>query len=252
MKILVTGACGEIGLAVTAKLASAGHGVVGYDRIGADLPDGATLIEGDVRDFAHVAEAASGCDAGIHLAAVSGQATANDILSVNALGAYGFLAAARDARFRHTIIAGSASVHLPPSDRDNSFPPPSLDGDVYDLSKSLQEVMADDFRSHGLPVICLRFGHVVHGEQETSLDGQLPLQDEHYCRGGWVALEDIANACLAGLTIEPGQDALEVLNIVGATGARERFRVADAERRLGMKLQYDFAAFERPGAAGSA
>lgn len=247
MKILVTGACGPIGLAVTEKLVSAGHEVIGYDRVGSELPCGATLIEGDVTDFAHLTEAARGCDAGIHLAAVSGEATATDILSVNALGAYGFLAAARDSGFRRTIVAGSAVVHLPASDRDNSFPPPSFDGDVYDLSKSLQEVIANDFRSHGLAVLCLRFGHVVHGEEETSLEGSSPLEDEHYCRGGWVALEDIAEACLAGLAVQPSEDALEILNIVGAKGARERFRVATAESRLGITLEYDFAAYEPVG-----
>jgi nucleoside-diphosphate-sugar epimerase len=244
MKVLVTGACGTIGLAVTEKLASAGHEVIGYDRVASELPYAASLIEGDVRDFARVAEAARGCDAGIHLAAVSGEATAGDILSVNALGAYGFLAAARDSGFKRIIIAGSAVVHLPASDRDNSFPPPSFNGDVYDLSKSLQEVIANDFRSHGLAVLCLRFGHVVHGEEETSVEDSLPLKDELYCRGGWVALEDIAEACLAGLALQPAERGLEILNIVGAKGARERFSVAATEKRLGIALKYDFAAYE--------
>ncbi|GLQ55164.1 NAD-dependent epimerase/dehydratase family protein [Devosia nitrariae] len=245
MKILVTGACGTIGLAVTEKLVSANHEVIGYDRVGSELPDGASLIEGDVRDFAHLKEAARGCEAGIHLAAVADGATVSDILSINALGAYGFLAAAKEAGFRRTIIAGSAPVHLPTSDRDNSFPPPSDGGDhVYDLSKALQEVIASDFRSHGLAVLCLRFGHIVRGEEESNLEGSLALKNEHYCRGGWVALEDIAEACLAGLALQPSEDALEILNIVGAKGARERFRVTAAENRLGITLQYDFAAYE--------
>jgi nucleoside-diphosphate-sugar epimerase len=245
MKVLVTGACGRIGLAVTEKLVSANHEVVAYDRAGSDLPHGASLIEGDVRDFAHVTEVARGCEAGIHLAAVADGATVTEILSINALGAYGFLAAARETGFRRTILAGSASVHLPPSDRDNSFPPPS-DGEdhVYDLSKALQEVIANDFRSHGLAVLCLRFGHIVRGEEETTLRGSLALKDEHYCRGGWVALEDIAEAFLAGLALQPSEDALEILNIVGARGARDRFRVAAAENRLGITLRYDFASYE--------
>jgi nucleoside-diphosphate-sugar epimerase len=253
MKILVTGACGTIGLAVTEKLVSANHEVIGYDRVGPELPYGASLIEGDVRDFAHLTEAARGCEAGIHLAAVADGATVSDILSINAIGAYVFLAAAKEAGFRRTIIAGSAPVHLPASDCDNSIPPPSSDGEdhVYDLSKALQEVIANDFRSHGLAVLCLRFGHVVRGEEETNLKGSLALQDEHYCRGGWVALEDIAEACLAGLALQPSEDVLEILNIVGAKGARERFRVAAAENRLGITLQYDFAAYEPAGPAES-
>ena len=247
MKILVTGASGTIGLAVIEKLVSANHEVIGYDRVGAGLPDGAVLIEGDVRDFARLAEAARGCEAGIHLAAVADGAVISDILSINTLGAYGFLAAAREAGFRRTIVAGSAVVHLPASDRDNSFPPPSLDGDAYDVSKALQEVIANDFSSHGLAVLCLRFGHVVLGEAETNLERSLALKDEDYCRGGWVALEDIAEACLAGLALQPSGDELEILNIVGAKGGRERFRVASAESRLGITLQYDFAGYEPAG-----
>ena len=252
MKVLVTGACGTIGLAVAEKLVSANCEVVAYDRVRSELPDGASLIEGDVRDFTHLAEAASGCEAGIHLAAVADGATVSDILSINALGAYGFLAAAKEAGFRRSIVAGSAPVHLPASDRDNSFPPPSADGDVYDLSKALQEVIAGDFHAHGLAVLCLRFGHIVRGEAETNIEGSLALKDEQYCRGGWVALEDIAEACLAGLALQPSADELEILNIVGATGARERFRVATAESRLGITLQYDFAAYEPVGSADSA
>ena len=249
MKVLVTGACGTIGLAVTDKLVSANCEVVAYDRVRSELPGGARLIEGDVRDFAQLAEAARGCDAGIHLAAVADGASVSDILSINAFGAYGFLAAAKEAGFRRTIIAGSAPVHLPPGDRDNSFPPPSDSEDhVYDLSKALQEVIASDFRSHGLPALCLRFGHVVRGKEETNLEGSLALKDEHYCRGGWVAIEDIAEACLAGLALQPSENALEILNIVGARGARERFRVGAAENRLGITLQYDFAAYDRFGA----
>jgi nucleoside-diphosphate-sugar epimerase len=252
MKVLVTGACGRIGLAVTEKLVSANYEVVAYDRVGSELPDGASLIEGDVRDFARMTEAARGCEAGIHLAAVADGATVSDILSINALGAYGFLAAAREAGFRRTVVAGSAPVHLPPSDRDNSFPPPS-DGEnhVYDLSKALQEVIASDFHSHGLAVLCLRFGHIVRGEEETNIEGSLALREEQYCRGGWVALEDIAEACLASLALQPSEDALEILNIVGARGARERFRVASAENRLGITLRYDFAAYEPAGLASS-
>jgi NAD+ dependent glucose-6-phosphate dehydrogenase len=232
MKILVTGASGTIGLAVTEKLVSANHEVIAYDRVGSE-PHGARLIEGDVRDFARLTEAARGCEAGIHLAAVADGATVSDILSINTLGAYGFLAAAREAGFRRTIVAGSAPVHLPSSNRDNSFPPPSSDGEdhVYDLSKALQEVIANDFRSHGLATLCLRFGHVVRGEEETNLKGSLALKDEHYCRGGWVALEDIAEACLAGLVLQPSEDALEILNIVGAKAAYEPAEPAESESR---------------------
>ena len=114
---------------------------------------------------------------------------------------------------------------------------------VYDLTKALQEVLARDFHAHGLPVICIRLGHIVHGKDEMTLDRSKALSEENYCRGGWVALEDVADACASALTIEPSDEAFEILNIVGAAGARARFQVGQAEERLGIKLQYDFAAY---------
>jgi len=54
----------------------------------------------------------------------------------------------------------------------------------------------------------------------------------------------VADACVAALTTDPPGEDFEILNIVGAREARTRFHVADAEKRLGIELRYDFAAFE--------
>ena len=245
MKILITGGNSDVGIAVSERLIARGHMVVAYDLDGGRLPDAVRFIKGDVRDFSSLAAAASGCDAGIHLAVLAGDSPAADIMSVNVLGAYGFLKAAQQARFRSAIVAGSAPVHLPPNDLDDGFLlRTSGDSDhVYDLSKMLQEVVGRDFHAHGLPVLCLRFGHIVRGAEETNLEQSRSLEDEDYCRGGWVALEDVADACSAALTTEPSDQVFEVLNIVGAAGARARFHVADAEQRLGIRLRYDFAEY---------
>jgi nucleoside-diphosphate-sugar epimerase len=245
MKVLITGGGGVIGLALTERLLASGYEVVVYDIKGDQVPAGARFVDGDVRDIDRVAAAGRGCDAGIHLAALAGDASAADIMSVNVLGAYAFLMAARRAEFRIAIVVGSAPVHLSASKEDDGILGPTKGSDhPYDLSKVLQEVIGRDFHSHGLPVVCLRPGHVVRGQEEMTLEGAVRLSEETYCRGGWVALEDVTKACAAALRLRPDPDTFETLNVVGARGARERFRVATTEARLGIKLEFDFAAYE--------
>ncbi len=246
MKVLITGGGGDVGIALAERLVSSMHHVVVYDLKGDGLPPGVRFVEGDVRDFSRLAEAAEGCDAGIHLAVLAGESGAEDIMSVNLLGAYGFLRAGQRASFRNSIVVSSAPVHLAPSESDIGFPLRTSVGrdHVYDLTKAVQELMAMDFHSHGQPVLCLRLGHIVLGEAGTSLERSVSLWDEDYCRGGWVALEDVVDACASALELTPALDTFEILNIVGAAEARERFHVGSAESRLGIKLRYDFAEYE--------
>jgi nucleoside-diphosphate-sugar epimerase len=246
MKVLITGGAGDIGIELSKRLVSSGHGVVIYDLKKDRLPAGVQFFEGDVRDFKRITMAAEGCDSGIHLAALAGAFAAEDIVSVNVLGAVGFLEAGRKARFRHSVVASSAPVHLAPSALDSGLLLRTSGGDdhVYDLTKALQEMIARDFHSHGMQTLCLRFGHIVLGEEESNLRRSMSLKDEEYCRGGWVALEDVVDACAAALETPRFTPTFEILNIVGARGARDRFQVAAAENRLGMKLRYDFAAYE--------
>jgi nucleoside-diphosphate-sugar epimerase len=246
MKVLITGGAGEVGIELSRRLVSSGHVVVVYDLKKERLPAGVEFVEGDVRDFKRIVAAAEGCDSGIHLAALAGASATEDIVSVNVLGTFGFLAAARRARFKNSVVASSASVHLAPGELDNGLLLRTSGGDdhVYDLTKALQEMIARDFCSHGLPTLCLRFGHIVLGEEESNLQRSMSLGDEEYCRGGWVALEDVINACAAALETPLATPTFEILNIVGARGVRDRFHVAAAEKRLAVKLEYDFAAYE--------
>jgi nucleoside-diphosphate-sugar epimerase len=246
MNFLITGGAGDVGIELSKRLGLSGHGVVVYDLKNAGLLSGVQFFEGDVRDFKRLALAAEGCDSGIHLATSGGASGAENIISVNVLGVTGFLAAGRKARFRNSVVASSAPVHLAPSELDNDILLRTSGGDdhVYDLTKTLQEVIARDFHSHGLPTLCLRFGHIVRGEEEMNLERSIFLKDEDYCRGGWVALEDVVDACVAALEMAPATATFEVLNIVGARGARDRFNVAAAENRLGIKLRYDFVGYE--------
>jgi len=247
MKILITGSSGAVGTHLSKRLIDDGYDVVGFDIKKPDvIPDGMTFTEGNVVNFNFLGAAAVGCDVGIHLAVLDGDTNPKDILATNILGTFGFLQAAKHAHFKHAIIASSAPVHLEPGDLDNQYLLRTSEGEdyVYDLSKALQEVIGHDFHGHGLPVLCLRFGHIVCGAKELDLNRVIPLKDIEYCRGGWVALEDVVEACTAAIEITLHTEQLEILNVVGGRGARNRFQVAETERRLGIRFRYDFAEYE--------
>ena len=71
-RILVTGAAGFIGGALTARLLAAGHEVLAFDRRRPNHPqrDNLRVVVGDVLDLAELQAASVGCDAIVHLAAV--------------------------------------------------------------------------------------------------------------------------------------------------------------------------------------
>ncbi len=246
MRALVTGANSLIGVGIAHRLLAEGHTVVAFDLERSRVPTGCEFVSGDVRDFEALTSAASGCDAGIHLAALAGENPPADVLSVNVVGAAGFLHAARSAGFTCAVVTSSAPVHLRASPADQG---PILrtgeDADhIYDLSKALQEIVARDFHAHGLACLTLRLGHVVDGRDNVTLDERVPLSGETYCRGGWVDIEDAVSACVAALKVVPDPDGFEVLGVVGSASARKRFDVARTERRLDMRMSFDFAEFE--------
>jgi nucleoside-diphosphate-sugar epimerase len=69
MRVLVTGATGPFGRAVSRRLIAEGHDVVAMARRAPASPlDGASFCAGDIQDQAAVRAAMTGCDAVVHLA----------------------------------------------------------------------------------------------------------------------------------------------------------------------------------------
>lgn len=62
MKIALFGASGTIGSRIAAEALARGHQVTGYTRSGAQLPDGAVAVAGDLSDETAVKEAATSHD----------------------------------------------------------------------------------------------------------------------------------------------------------------------------------------------
>ncbi len=244
MKVLVTGGSGTIGLAISQTLISEGHRVLCYDLKPSNLENPLySHINGDVKDVSSLSEAGADCDVGIHLAVSTNHTSDVQMISENSSGAFSFFECASRNGFSTSILVSSAPVHLPRSPFDLSIEHLPDNADSYDLSKNLQELIAYFFKVKGLQVCCLRLGHVVFGEIAQNLDTDEPLSDLAYCRGGWLALEDIGPICTAILsTPELGSDFL--FNAVGSVSARERFDVYNCERTFGTPLTYDFAEYE--------
>lgn len=129
MKVLVTGGAGFIGSHVTAALLARGDAVACLDNFN-EMYDPARkqrnvapfldhpnyrLIVGDIRDPAAVAQAFTGVDACIHIAALAGvRASVGQAAlytDVNIAGTVRLLDAARDAGVRHVVFASSSSVY---------------------------------------------------------------------------------------------------------------------------------------------
>lgn len=242
MRVLVSGGNGAVGGPIVSELIASGHDVVVYDRTANGAHPDATTIVGDVCDQAELAAAASTCDAGIHLAALSGEAEPREILNVNVIGAYNFFHAGLSAGLSGVVLASSIPVDPAPVHSSASYHLRASEArdHVYDLSKLLQETVGRDFHRFGLPVLCLRLGHIVHGGAETNLDDATPLAQLTYARGVWVAIEDVVTAFVAAVAKCGQVEEFETLNIVGSVTARDRFDVACAEQRLGLKFRFGF------------
>jgi nucleoside-diphosphate-sugar epimerase len=76
IKVLVTGGAGYVGCVLVSKLLEAGHAVVVYDLMlfgseGLPTESNLSVVTGDLRDTEAFSEAVQGCDAVIHLGAIS-------------------------------------------------------------------------------------------------------------------------------------------------------------------------------------
>jgi UDP-glucose 4-epimerase len=176
--VLVTGAAGFIGSALCRRLRSLGHSVVGYDNLSRGrrehLPDGVRLIEGDIRDAAHVRQTVSASKPEwlIHLAAMhfipDCVARPQETIDVNVEGTRCVLGSCRGSSVRSLIFASTGAVYAP-TDR------PCMEGatplrplEVYGESKLAAEQEVAAFHEEtGISTSILRLFNAI-GRNETN------------------------------------------------------------------------------------
>lgn len=160
MKILVTGAAGDIGRIVVAGLRDR-YKLRGFDR--APMPELADSVVGELADFEAAVRATEGMEAVIHLAGNPlGSAPWEDILDSNIVGAYNLFEAARRNGVRRIAFASRAGLlaaYPEEITRDVEMPP--RPESYYSISKIFGESLAYMYASqHGMECVSVRIGNV--------------------------------------------------------------------------------------------
>jgi nucleoside-diphosphate-sugar epimerase len=156
--VLITGGAGYVGHVLTPRLLAAGYNVTVYDTLffGARFPNvpELTVIQGDIRDTAKLAEAMKGQDAVLHLACISNDASfeldENLSKTINYDCFEPMVKAAKDAGVKRFVYASSSSVYGVSDSPDVTEEHPLVPLTLYNKFKGLCEpelwkYMADDF-----------------------------------------------------------------------------------------------------------
>lgn len=158
MKVLVTGGTGYLGRAIVRALTAHGHQAVVFARSATSSGVPGRAIDGDVRDLGAVREAARGCDAVCHSAAMVSvwRPRRADFDDVNIGGLENVLAAAAEVSVGR-IVYTSSFMALPPGGATE----PMLAND-YQRTKVLADRRARRAVERGAPVVTVYPG-VIYG-----------------------------------------------------------------------------------------
>jgi nucleoside-diphosphate-sugar epimerase len=209
MRILITGAAGNLGRAVR-QLGDGEHEWVLFDQSEAVLGDGG--VRGEMTDREAVDRAVQGCDAIIHTAAMHGafrgKASNAQFIQTNVLGTEYLFEAALKHGVKRLAIASSMEVMIGvawgtygTAVLDETLPPrPDW---IYPVTKRQVEILGSLYaRHHGLEVVQLRYMAFNQSTMEQLKFGLLAR---------WVTAEDAGRATLAAATRAGLKD--EILHI---------------------------------------
>ena len=160
-RILITGAAGQIGVALRSGL----RGRYPLMRLLDIAPpgkaeDGEELVTADIRDIAAMEQAMQGIDCVVHLAGASVEFAWDKVLPLNIEGCYNTFEAARRQDVKRVIFASSnhaVGFHRRERFIDNTVVP--RPDSRYGVSKVFGEAVGRLYADkHGLSVACLRIG----------------------------------------------------------------------------------------------
>jgi UDP-glucose 4-epimerase len=182
MKYLVTGGAGFIGSNIALELLKRGEQVRIIDNFStgrrvniAEFESKIELIDGDIRDFWTIREAAKDVDYILHQAALPSvpRSVENPLTSnaVNIDGTLNVLEAARQAGIRRFVMASSSSVYgdtpTLPKREDMLTDPLS----PYAVSKLTNEYYCKIYNDlYGLETVCLRYFNIFGPRQDPNSD----------------------------------------------------------------------------------
>src|SRR5690606_15508172 len=161
-----TGGAGYIGSVVAAQLLAAGHEVIVLDNLSTGhrdaVPDGATLVEADIRDARAVLD---GVDAVLHFAA---KALVSESMAhperywwTNVVGTLTLLDAMRDAGVPTLVFSSTAATYGEPAVSPITEDTPTLPVNPYGHTKlAVDHMLAGESAAHGLATVSLRYFNV--------------------------------------------------------------------------------------------
>ena len=178
MRYLVTGGAGFIGSNTVDELVGRGHDVVVLDDLSSGTLENLAHVKAKIEFVRHsitdmnkLREACRGVDFVIHLAARTSvpqsMADPGDTNRVNVDGTLNVLVAARDAKVKRVVFAGSTAVYgdTPILPTNENIPPAPIS--PYGASKLAAETYGQVFgRSYGLEFVSLRYFNVFGPRQD--------------------------------------------------------------------------------------
>lgn len=270
-RILVTGADGEIGRAVSDHLVASGHQVTALSLAFSGDHPADRQITGDATSRADVEEAMRDADAVAHFAAIPHPSlgTPYDVFRVNTSATFNVLTRAAEAGVRRAVIASSINAIGYPNNPHDTFPPafpldaetPPDIADAYSLSKLADEATARyAHRRYGIDVVALRFPlvkwpHVLH-----EVADEVRADPARMAREGWAyltmsdavrAIERALRADVAGVVVVPLSARDTLLDVPTAEllrryapGARPPARISGREALVDLTTARTVLGFE--------
>ena len=278
MRILVTGAGGNLGRVVIPALAKAGHELRLFDFRA--VPSEHEVIVGDVRDADAVARAMRGVDAVVHGAALHGihlgDWSVDDFWSTNCTGTFVVYDAAREAGVRRIVLASSMAVYGVGADSEGGWTTvtedtPCRPADAYGMTKVVAEDIARFHAdAHDITTVSLRLGMFVPetfdrygfrllfgGVDDRDVAAAVALALAHEPAEGFAAFDIMADSAVSaddlnadlpgtldrhwpGITSLVGERGLDLDALVWG---RVLYPVDKARNELGYAPQHDFSTF---------
>jgi uronate dehydrogenase len=222
--VLLTGASGALGRALTRYLAARGWRLKLTDIVPFpdEVPDGCTFTAADLQDGVTILRVAEGCGTILHFGGVSVERPFEEVIGANIRGLYHIYEAARRERARVIFASSNHSIGFHERsetlDDDCQFLP---DG-YYGLSKAYGELMGRMYWfKHGVENVNVRIG------------SSFPEPKDARMLATWLAYDDLCLLCERATLAEK----TECCVIWGASNNRRGFWRQDARDRLGWMPQ---------------
>ena len=235
MRVFVTGGAGFIGSYVCEILLHDGAEVVAFDNFssGNTRIEGATIIEGDVRNFDDVLSAMSGCTHIAHLAALASvpASIADPTLSeaINLQGTLNVIEAAHQVGIKRIVFSSTAAIYgdatdmpvteLTTANCQSPYAEDKLAAEVAVLHSGIEAISLRYFNVHGprqdpngayAAVIPTFIQMLMNGKSPTIFGTGEATRD-------FVSVSDVAALNLIALTTDNGEALGQVYNVASGS-----------------------------------